>query len=319
MSNFIFLITLLLMPVYKAQNNVSKMESILSPYEFTTHYAELKEGKVAYIKEGTSQPALLFVHGLSSNADAWFRNIENLRNDYTCIAIDLPGYGKSYKKADEFSPTYFAKILKEFVDTLKIRQFVLVGHSMGGQASIKFAKLYPGYVSELILVAPAGIEEFSDSESYALKTFTAKELIKKNSDEQIDRNYSLNFYHMPPEGKKMIDERKRIKTADDFNDHAFAIEKSVSGMLDDKVIEDMKSLMVPVLFLFAQNDMLIPNKFLHPSLNIHDIAAKAKSLLPGSRVTVIPECGHFLQFEKPAIINQEIRSFISSHQKDEKK
>ncbi len=314
MNKLFLLIVLPILSLCKAQNNTSKMESILSPYSFTTHYSSLKEGQIAYTKEGTGKPVLLFIHGLSSNADAWSRNIEELKKYFTCIAIDLPGHGKSYKKAEEFTPTYFAKTIKEFADQQKIKQFVLIGHSMGGQASIKFAQLYPKYVEKLILIAPAGIEEFSEAESSTLKTFTTRDFVIKTSDEQIDKNYSLNFYKMPNEAKKMVDERKKIKTAHDFNDHALAIEKSVSGMLDDKVIGDIQNLKLPVLFLFAQNDMLIPNKFLHPLMTINDVAGKAQELMPKAKIIIIPESGHFLQFEKPEMVNKEIRTFISSYQ-----
>ena len=313
MNKLFLLILLPILSLCKAQNNTSKMESMLSPYTFKTHYSTLKEGKLAYIKEGTDKPVLLFIHGLSSNADAWSRNIENLKKYYSCIALDLPGYGKSYKKAKEFTPTYFAKIIKEFADQHKIKRFVLIGHSMGGQASIKFTELYPQYVDQLVLIAPAGIEEFSEAESSTLKNFTTKDLIIKTSDEQIDRNYSLNFYTMPNEAKKMVSERKKIKTAYDFNDHALAIEKSVSGMLDDKVIDGIKNLKLPVLFLFAQNDLLIPNKFLHPSMTINDVAGKAQEMIPSAKIVIIPESGHFLQFEKPEIVNKEIRTFISAY------
>ncbi len=121
-----------------AQNNKS-MKETLQPYHFPTQFLKLDEGEIAYVKEGKGKETLLFVHGLSSNADAWYRNIEELKKDFTCIAIDLPGYGKSYKNTENLTPTYFTETIRKFTEKLKIKDYTLVGHSMGGQAAIKFA------------------------------------------------------------------------------------------------------------------------------------------------------------------------------------
>ena len=295
-----------------AQHKNQTMKNSISPYEFPSKTIALKGGELSYIKEGQGKPTIIFLHGLSSNGDAWSKNITELKKDYTCIAVDLPGFGRSYKTAKEFTPTYFAEVLKEFVDRQNIKNFVLVGHSMGGQASIKFAKKFPNLVSKLILVAPAGIEEFNEVESTTLKNFTTKAYVQNTTDEQIDKNYSINFFKTPDGVDKMIKDRKAIKDASDFEAHALAIEKSVKGMLDDKVIADIKEIKQPVLLLFAENDMLIPNRFLHPNLSTKDIAEKAQTEFKNSKLVIIPESGHFLQFEKPAEINKNITEFIKS-------
>ena len=297
---------------YSAQNTTKMMKENIAPYRFASQTIKLKDGELSYMKEGSGKPTLIFLHGLSSNGDAWAKNIEDLKKNYTCIALDLPGYGRSYKEAQEFTPSYFAEVVKEFAEKKKLKNFVLVGHSMGGQASIKFAEKYPEYVSKLILVAPAGIEEFNEMESLTLKNFTTQAYVKNTTDEQIEKNYAINFFKMPEDGEKMIMDRKSIKNSVDFDAHALAIEKSVKGMLDDKVIADIKNITQPVLLLFAENDMLIPNRFLHPTLTIQEVAKKAKSEFKNSQLIMIPESGHFLQYEKPKEVNQAILEFLKS-------
>ena len=286
------------------------MKDKLLPYHFPTNYLQLKEGEIAYQKEGKGKQVLIFVHGLSSNSDAWYRNIESLKKDFTCIAVDLPGFGKSYKNADEFTATYFAEILKEFADKLKLQKFTLVGHSMGGQASIRFAAKYPEKLDKLILIAPAGIEEFNEFEGNAMKMVMNPKMIMATSEEQIERNYVLNFYKMPTEAQQMIQDRKNIVNASDFEAHAIAIQKSVSGMLDDKVKDDLSKIKTPTLILFAKNDMLIPNKYLHPTLTIDALSKTAQESVKSSKVVMIDEAGHFLQFEKPNEVNKEIKEFM---------
>lgn len=271
-----------------------------------------KQGEIAYQKQGNGKKVLIFIHGLSSNSDAWYRNIKDLKKNFTCIAIDLPGYGRSFKNSEEFTPTYFASILNDFTDQLKISKFSLIGHSMGGQASIKFASQYPEKLEKLILIAPAGIEEFSFLESNALKMVMNPQTIMATSDEQIEKNYQSNFYKMPLEANQIVQDRKNIKKTSDFELHSIAIQKSVSGMLDDKVISDLKSIKTPTLFLYEKNDLLIPNKYLHPNLTIEELMTVAKNSISGSKAVLVGEAGHFLQFEKPVEVNQEIRNFINT-------
>ena len=308
----ILLLVLSLFFLQCAAQNTKPMKETLLPYHFPTKYLQLKEGEIAYVKEGKGKKILIFVHGLSSNSDAWYRNIEELKKDFTCIAIDLPGYGKSFKNTDEFTATYFAEILKEFTDQLKLKKFTLVGHSMGGQTSIKFASKYPEKLDKLILIAPAGIEEFSEFEGSAMNMVMNPKMIIATTDEQIERNYQMNFFKMPKEADQMIQDRKNIKKSSDFEQHAIAIQKSVKGMLDDKVIDDLAKIKTPTLFLFARNDMLIPNKYLHPLLTIEELSKMAQESIKGSKLVIIDEAGHFLQFEKPGDVNKEIIDFMSS-------
>ena len=308
----ILLLVLSLFFMQCAAQIAKPMKETLLPYHFPTKYLQLNEGEIAYAKEGKGKKVLVFVHGLSSNSDAWYRNIEELKKDYICIAIDLPGYGRSFKNADEYTATYFAEILKEFANKMKLNKFTLVGHSMGGQAAIKFASKYPEKLDKLILIAPAGIEEFNEFEGNAMKMVMIPKIIMATSEEQIDRNYLLNFYKIPKEADQMIQDRKNIVKASDFEQHAIAIEKSVKGMLDDKVVDDLVNIKTPTLILFAKNDMLIPNKYLHPLLTIEALSKAAKRSIRNSEMVMIDEAGHFLQFEKPAEVNKEIKEFMSA-------
>lgn len=291
--------------------NAKPMNEILLPYHFPTKYLQLKEGKIAYVKKGNGKKVLIFLHGLSSNSDAWYRNMETLDKDFTCIAMDLPGFGKSYKNSPEFTATYFASVVKEFTKKMKIDQFTLVGHSMGGQTAIKFAAKYPEKLEKLILIAPAGIEKFSEFEGTAMKMVMNPTSIMASTDEQIDRNYQLNFYKMPKEAAQMIQDRKNIVKSSDFEAHAIAIQKSVQGMLEDLVTQDLEKISTPTLILFGKNDALIPNKYLHPTLTIEELSKTAQESINGSKLVIIDEAGHFLQFEKPTEVNKEIKAFLN--------
>ena len=293
-----------------SQNSDKLMKEILSEYNFKTYSITIDSLDISYIKEGTGEKTLLLVHGLSSNSDAWSKNIETLKKDYTCIAIDLPGYGKSSKPMADYSPTYFAKILHQFIEKLQLKNTILIGHSMGGQASIKLAATYKDDIEKLILVAPAGLEQFSEANAEFMKSYFTPELVKNTTDAQIEKNYALNFYKQPEDVSEMIEDRKNVKTAIDFDAHCNAIVKSISGMLDEPVYNDLKQISQPTLVIFGNKDMLIPNRYLNPGLTLEEISKIAQENINKVTVEFIEDAGHFVQFEKPKETNALIQQFV---------
>ena len=311
MKKALFLAGLFFITQCTAQKNTNNMmKDILAPYPFTTKYIKSNKGELAYVEAGKGDKTLIFIHGLSSNADAWSKNIEVLQKKYRCIAIDLPGYGRSYKVGEAFTPTIFADAVKQLMTQLKINKAVVVGHSMGGQTAIKFAANNPELVSSLVLVAPAGIEEFTALEGNMMTAIMTQQTVESTTDEQIRKNYETNFNQMPKEVEQMIKDRINIKHAADFGDHAMAIQKSVKGMLDDKVIDDLSKIKVPTLVMYGDKDMLIPNRYFHANMTVNDVANKAKDLIRNSEVKIISDGGHFLQYEKAKEVNDEILNFL---------
>jgi pimeloyl-ACP methyl ester carboxylesterase len=286
------------------------MKNITSDYTFSTHYTNIDNLEIAYIKEGKGKQTIVFIHGLSSNADAWSRNIENLKEKYTCVAMDLPGFGKSSKVAPAYTPTYYADIVVKLIDKLKLKNVIVAGHSMGGQAAIKLALNHSEKLKKLILIAPAGIEEFNAQQALLMKNAVTADMVSKTTDEQIDRNYQLNFFKLPEEAQTMISDRKRIKQATDFPEYCDAIVKSIAGMLDNPTQAELNLIAVKTLVVFGENDNLIPNRYLNPNLTTNLVGGIAQEKIKNSTLHFVSESGHFVQFEKPTEVNRIITTWL---------
>ncbi len=307
----LFIFTLISTTIF-SQKSDKLMKEIISQYDFKSHTVVIDSTEISYIKEGVGEKTILFVHGLSSNSDAWSKNIETLKEQYTCVALDLPGYGKSAKPEAEYTPTYFAEILHKFIAKLELKNVILVGHSMGGQASIKLATSYEADIQKLILIAPAGLEQFSEAGASMLKSYFTAEMVKNTTDEQIEKNYALNFYQLPEGTSRMIRDRKEIKLATDFDAHCKAIVSSISGMLNDPVYVDLENITRKTLVVFGNKDMLIPNRYLNPTLTIEDVGEIASQKIKNVEVAFVEDAGHFVQFEKPIEVNLLIQQFIEA-------
>jgi pimeloyl-ACP methyl ester carboxylesterase len=278
-------------------------------YPFDTKFIKVNDYEIAYVDEGNSENVLLFIHGLGSYLKAWDRNIPELKNHFRCIALDLPGYGKSSKQIHSGEVSFYVEILNAFISKLNLKNVSLVGHSMGGQIALAYAIKYPSQILKLILAAPAGFETFNQGEIELIKKIISPEILFKTSDHQIRLNYQFNFFKMPAETEEMIGDRIAIKTDEDFFNHCNIVSNSLFGLLNTPVFDQLKQIKIPTLIFFGKDDLLIPNKSIHQTTT-EEISSRGSSQIINSKVILLDECGHFLQYEKPDEFNAQLISFF---------
>ncbi len=265
--------------------------------------------QLAYVDEGSGEQTILFIHGLGSYIPAWRRNISVLKNNFRCIAVDLPGYGKSSKNIHSGEMNFYSSVLKDFITRLKLKKVTIAGHSMGGQIAINTALLYPETVYKLILIAPAGFEEFSADEiKWSKRTYSA-EYFASTTPKQIELNVRANFYKMPADAKFMITDRIAVRDSDEFKNYCNVVSNSLCGMFDNPVSERLRLIKQSTLVVFGLNDKFIPNRLFHKTTT-EAIARKGTEKIYDSKLVLIPRCGHFIPYEKPDEFNKEVLNFM---------
>lgn len=302
-----FLAAVLMAAGLAAQTN--SMQEISYPAD--TRTITLSGGtEIAYTDRGTGPATLVFVHGLGSNLKAWQKNTDSLSRFYRCIALDLPGYGKSAKGDFPYGMAFFAGQLRAFLDTLDLQHVVLVGHSMGGQVALTLALQKTARLDKLVLIAPAGIETFSEAEKNWFRMVYTPEVVKNTPPEQIRRNFLLNFHRWPADADFMIEDRFFLRQTAEYEAWCRMIPQCVNGMLSEPVFDRLGEVALPTLIIYGENDALIPNTILHKDQNTRQIGELARHSIPGSRLLMFPECGHFVNWEQADMTNRAIREFL---------
>jgi len=293
---------------YKDISEMKTMNELNYGYE-VKHAKLSNDINLAYIDEGNGNETIIFIHGLGSYIPAWNKNISELSKSYRCIAIDLPGYGKSSKNPHSGLMSFYAKVVAEFIDNLDLGKVTLAGHSMGGQISMVAALHYPDKVEKLILVDPAGFELFHPGQRLWFKDVMTPNLIRLTTVEAIETNLASNFYNMPDDAIFMIEDRIAMRTADDFENYCYAVSQSVTGMVDEPIFNKLKYIEQPTLIFFGENDNLIPNRYLNPG-ETEPIAKAGANEIKNSKLIMVPKCGHFMMFEKSEVFNNEVKNFL---------
>ena len=131
--------------------------------KFQQKYAPLSNNETyAYREAGTSDNILLLVHGTLASSYYFEPLLTTFSKDYRVIAPDLRGYGHTTNNRTSESIDDLVEDIKLFVDHLKIEKFALLGWSLGGGLSMKFAARYPSYVKKLILFHAIGVKGFPE-------------------------------------------------------------------------------------------------------------------------------------------------------------
>ena len=165
--------------------------------DLTPKFITIDEGDIAYI-EGGHGDVVIFLHGFGANKDNWVRLAKYLKNDYTIIAIDLPGFGKSFK-APHLSYDVESQInrVHQLVNKLEIGKFHIAGNSMGGHIAGNYAVKYPEKVISLWLLNTLGVESADNSEMFKDISNNKRPMVLASNHQEYEQLLSFVFENPP--------------------------------------------------------------------------------------------------------------------------
>jgi pimeloyl-ACP methyl ester carboxylesterase len=124
--------------------------------EFELKETILHGHRVAYRSAG-SGPAIVLVHGITSTSATWERVMPYLATQFTVIAPDLLGHGKSAKPRGDYSLGAYASGVRDLMVSLGHERATFVGHSLGGGVAMQASYQFPERCERLVLVDSGGL------------------------------------------------------------------------------------------------------------------------------------------------------------------
>lgn len=118
---------------------------------------KLSQGQIFWREIGQGE-ALVLLHGSWSDSSQWVPVLEQLGAEYNCFAPDLLGFGESERPDVHYSIELQVETLAEYLESLRLRQVYLIGHSLGAWIAASYALKYLDQVRGLVLLAPEGIQ-----------------------------------------------------------------------------------------------------------------------------------------------------------------
>ena len=133
----------------------------------------IKNINVNYELYGEGNDTIVLLHGWGQNIEMMKPIGDNLRREHQILIIDLPGFGLSDEPDFPWTLYDYVEMLKEMIESLKLKNIILMGHSFGGKISLLYASMYP--VKKIVVFgSPYKFKVAKDN----LKTRTLKKLKK---------------------------------------------------------------------------------------------------------------------------------------------
>jgi len=109
--------------------------------------------------------AVVLLHGFLESSLMWKDIVPTLSKKYKVVTIDLLGHGKSENHGYIHTMTDQAEIVKAILNHLKLRKYVLIGHSMGGYVALAFGQLYSKNVKGILLLNSTALPDTKEKKT----------------------------------------------------------------------------------------------------------------------------------------------------------
>lgn len=266
-----------------------------------------------HVKETGSEKGqiALLIHGWSSSYYALSPLLPEIEHRYRCLSVDLPGFGDSPRLPERTTIPAYADLLGTLLMEIgDERPAVLIGHSMGGMISLTMTLKYPELVERLVLLDPTITGHLSMYIDMFVSPITLLERFRI-------ANSLVSF--LEPHFLAITDrilkpatfaERSGI-TEQDYMRLRADIRRPGQGrvraecyraMRDNDLREKLKTIDKPALVIWGMEDNTVP---------LRDASIVANEW-PDADLRIIPNAGHWPQFEAPELTRRYVRGFLST-------
>lgn len=252
--------------------------------------------EIAYERVGEGPP-LVFAHGAAEDSRIWQPQLAGLAHDFTVVAWDEPGSGRSSDLPAGFDLADFADCLAGLIEALELGPAHVAGLSWGGTVVLELYRRHPGLVATLIMIdtyagwkgsLPAG--EVRERVAGARQMLTAPP-------EDFDPTLPGLFAGDPP--VQFVSLLAAI--AADVRSATLGHQLTVMAEADQRDL--LPQIAVPVLLIWGELDVRSPRS----------VARQFEEAIPDTKLVVIGGAGHLSNLERPAQVNAAVGEFCRAH------
>lgn len=276
-----------------------RLQTLFRPYRRARRAADMDQ--VAFRADGMTLSSyvlgkgdpIVLLHGLGGSKITWLPVLTDLARRHRLFVPDLPGHGQSDKPRAEYTPRFYARAIRQLMDTAGIEQAVILGNSLGGRIALELALRSPGRVAGLALLDPSlpglrwrylmGFTRVFPTEFGGIP-FPFRERWMEIAIRRL-------FAHPDrlPEGAHAAaaNEFIRIYREPVARMAFFSSLRHIVTERPEPFFGSLRRIKQPTLIVFGDQDRLVP-----PRLGV-----RLAQHLPSSQFMVLPDVGHVPQFE----------------------
>lgn len=236
----------------------------------------IRKININYIQYGSGSDIVL-LHGWGQNIEMMKPLGDNFQKKYRITIIDLPGFGQSDEPEHDLTVSDYSDILKELLDSIGVKNPIVIGHSFGGRVAIVYSANNP--VKKLVLFGSPCIRH---DEKVSLKTKTLKTLKKVPGLNKLE-----GF------AKKHIGSR-------DYKTASEVMRKILVNVVNEDLSNYAKMIKCPTLLIWGDNDTEAP---------VND-AKELESIMKDAALIVLPNSTHYAYLENLGYVTKILNNFF---------
>ena len=252
--------------------------------------------EIAYERVGQGPP-LVFVHGAAVDSRMWRPQLAALADEFTVVAWDEPGAGRSSDVPSDFALVDYADCLAALIDAVDLGPAHVAGLSWGGTVALELYRHHPERVATLLLVDTYAGWKGSLPELEVRARLEGVRQMLAAGDHLFDPTLPGLFAGEPPaESVALLD-----AMAADVRPESMKTALHLMAETDQRDL--LPRIQVPTLLIWGELDARSPLS----------VARQFQDAVPDAKLVVIPGAGHVSNLEQPELFNDAVREFCSAH------
>jgi pimeloyl-ACP methyl ester carboxylesterase len=254
-------------------------------------------------------PPVVLIHGVAGRAAQWDQIVQLLAEHHTVVAPDLLGHGESAKPRGDYSLGAHASGIRDLLVGLNIAHASIVGHSLGGGIAMQFAYQFPERCERLVLVSSGGLGEevhpmlraaTLPGSEYVLPVLAHPRLVGAAA--MIPRALGQIGLHTGPDLTEIARGYQSLSNAEARSAFIHTLRAVIDPTGQRVNASDRLYLAsnMPTLIIWGRRDRIIPVAHAEP----------AHQGMPGSRLELFDDAGHFPQLDDPLRFARALESFF---------
>ena len=251
--------------------------------------------KLNYRQYSEAGEPVIIMHGLFGSIANWNRIATTLSAQFQVYSIDARNHGKS-PHDDAMNYTVMMQDLADFLIAMSLDNVCIIGHSMGGKASMLLALEYPELVKKLVIVdiAPVNYQHEFDTVINALKKIDLNNLASRTeAEKQLAESFSQPLFR-----QFLLQNLVKKEQQYQWRINIESIEKNIASIVGFPDIKKQND--HPALFIYGTKSDYVTSQ--------HQLTTQ--NYFPVAEFFPLDGASHWLHIEQPELFLKEVVKFI---------
>ncbi|KAG9241410.1 alpha/beta hydrolase-like protein [Calycina marina] len=317
-------ITCALASVVRSSDSANGLDFVypypVKSYRFVSQRKHFTMSYMDVMPEGTPKGSIVLLHGKNFCGATWNATIQVLVDDgYRVVAPDQVGFCKSTKPSEyQFSLMALAQNTNGLLNSIGITNATIMGHSMGGMISARYALMYPNETYQLVMVDPLGLENWfslgvpyqSPDLSYSSELETTYDSLKTYQQSTYYAGTWLSSYDV---WVNMLLSIYQGPLGDRF---AWNMAETTDMIFTQPVIDELPNLQMSSLLMVGDKDTTAIGSKWAPAdikalIGHYEVLGKEVSAeIPGCTLVEFPLLGHAPQIQDPDTFHAALLNWL---------